>query len=111
MAFFGSLVSLLEKKNAINIFSKKQSIFIKAHWILIIISLQMQLIYVGADYGLSVAVFGFVVGIIVFEILLIFGKMTHFWKKMSHSATKSTVLKIISARTNPKAETEMPRYL
>ena len=40
----------------------------------------MQYTVVRANYGLSIAFFGFVIGAIVFEILSFFGNITHFLK-------------------------------
>ena len=65
---------------------------------------------VRANYGLSVAVFGFVIGGIVFEILSIFfGKITHFLEKVESFFHKiDNIPKIITARANPKIATESP---
>ena len=46
---------------------------------------------VRANYGLSGAVFGFVIGVIVFEILSIFWQNNAFLEKMGHFSTKSTI--------------------
>ena len=69
-----------------------------------------SLTVVRANYGLSVAVFGFVIDIIVFEILLIIlGKITHFGENESFFFHKiDNISKTIAARANPKTTTKSP---
>ena len=61
---------------------------------------------VRAIYGLSVAVFGFALCDVVFEILLIFGKIAHCLKSESFCQKIDNISNTIMAKVNPKTATE-----
>ena len=70
---------------------------------------KLQHTVVRANYGVSVAVFGFIIGGIVFEILSLFWQNNAFLEKSESFFHKIDNISItITARTNPKIATESP---
>ena len=59
-------------------------------------------------YVPSVAIFGFSLAVIVFEMSIFFCKITHLGENESFFHIIDSISKIITARANPKTETEGP---
>ena len=89
-------------------FLEKLPFLCKDHWILIcyLIHFKSQHIVVRAVYGLSVAIFGFALNVLVFEILFFWENDSFFSKNESFCQNIDIVLKPIQARANPKRATE-----